>query len=193
MGLLQGSRKWDPWDPVGSDKRQKEIWTHSRLDEPTAYWLNCSADCTHCPEDWTNCPADGTNFLEARTKHSTVSKDFFVCVWSQIVTFTAFCCILNKFLIYALRRTIAGRKNFGFLQIFSGDLDCWPCYHPKTKCQPFLCVRTLINLIILGRGVQTLVSAKNVFILFPNIATHLKLYKSVRLAKVTKYIWNIYP
>ena len=84
MGLLQGSRKWDPWDPVGLDKtylfRQKEISTHSRLDKPTAYWTNCSADCTNCPEDWTNCPADGTNFLEARTKHSTVSKDFFVCV-----------------------------------------------------------------------------------------------------------------
>ena len=59
----QGSRKWDLWDQVGSDKtylvRQKEISTHGRLDKLTEYLINC--------------PADGTNCLEDRTKHSTIN------------------------------------------------------------------------------------------------------------------------
>ena len=66
----QGSRKWDPWDPVGSDKtyfvEQKEISTHSRLDTTHSRLDKLTAD-------WTNCPADGTNCLEDRTKHSTIN------------------------------------------------------------------------------------------------------------------------
>ena len=46
---------------------------------------------------------------------------------SQIVTFAVFCCILNKFLTYVLRRTIAGWKISGFGQfIFSGALKLIP-------------------------------------------------------------------
>ena len=61
----QGSRNWDPWDPVGSDRTylvgQREISTHSRLDTThirleklTADWKNGPADRGHCLEDWTN-------------------------------------------------------------------------------------------------------------------------------------------
>ena len=77
MGGGQGSRKWDPWDPVGSDKTylvgQKEISTHGRLDTTHSSLDKPTAD-------WTNCPADGTNFLEDRTKHSTISNNFLFSV-----------------------------------------------------------------------------------------------------------------
>ena len=73
----QGSRKWELWDPVGSDKTYlfgqnvipthgRSDTTHSSLDKPTA--------------DLKNSPADGTNFLEGRTKPSTISKNFLFSV-----------------------------------------------------------------------------------------------------------------
>ena len=69
-GCQQGSRKWDPWDPVGSDVTylvgKKKIstqgrmnTTHSGLDKLTADWTNCSEYCKNCPK--------------GRTEHSMIN------------------------------------------------------------------------------------------------------------------------
>ena len=66
-----------PVGQVGSNKiylvGQKKISTHDRLDITHSSLDKLTAD-------WTNCPADGTNFLEDRTKHSTISKNFLFSV-----------------------------------------------------------------------------------------------------------------
>ena len=60
--------------------------------------------------------------LKKSEVNNTTKFFLFFCVWTQIVAFTVFCCILNKFLTYPLRRTIVGQKNAGSGQFFSSSV-----------------------------------------------------------------------
>ena len=134
---MQGFRKLDPWDTVASDKTylvgQKEISTHGRLHKTHSRLDKLTADWTNCPADGTNCHENIAQSLSLSILVGNVSNiadgctvlrqlSFFFLnksqLKSQIVPFTVFCGILNKFLTYTLSRTIAGWKHSGFKLFF---------------------------------------------------------------------------